>query len=321
MKYVSTLILLLLALPSGATPRLVCAQPDYDFGRVKGEPMIEHSFTLENKGDSPLVIRRVVTSCGCTTSKTRSFEIPPGDSKDLPVEIDLKGRSGPQRQFITLHTNDPNNPRLPLKVTGTAVPPIDIAPRTLNLKQVDPDNLADHAGVITLTSNTDEPFTIEKVDALNNRVQTEWSHAEDSLSATLTLTPLPQKGEGHFTDTLRIHTSHPDVRDKRVLVMWEVRTGVSVAPGVLNLRSLSNAPPQQRYLMVRASPEIQKTLEITDVTWEERDLDIDWKHLPMGWRIHIKDLIVEDRMHGETLRIRTNHPEFEELRVPVRVTR
>ena len=321
MKYISILLLLAAALPAAATPRLVCAEPIHDFGRVKGEPVISHSFALENRGDSSLVVRRVVTSCGCTTPDARSFTIAPGDTRNLPIKFDLHGRSGKQRQFVTLHTNDPDTPRLALQIMGNAVPPVDISPRTLNLKQVDPDNLDAHARTITLTSTSEEPFKVEKVEALNQRARAVVTHAEDGRSATVEVTPLPQTGEGNFTDILMIHTSNPDVRGKRVLVMWEVRTGISVAPGVMKLRMLPGAPVQQRYMMVRAPSDLQTDLEITDVTWEDRDLEIDWTSLPMGWRIHIKDLVAEEDMHGDTIRIQTNHPKTKELTVPVRVVR
>ncbi len=302
-----------------AAPRIACADAEFNFGRVMGEPVISHRFQIENTGEKTLHIRRIQTSCGCTTAGVRSLKIRPGESEELPVEMNLKGRSGEQTQYITLHSNDPDTPQLTLKVFGTAVPPIEIEPRTLNLKRIPAENLAAGAGDIVLTSQTGDPFTVEEVDILNGRVTTEVHYTEDGRTATITVTPLPQKGDGHFTDVLNIRTSRPDMAPKRVLVMWQISRGVSVSPGVLNLRLLPQNPVQQRYLMVQGFPGLAEPLAVTDVTWDGLENPITWNTLPQGIRIHIRDLVVTPEMDGTTLRIQTNAPGFEELAVPVRV--
>jgi hypothetical protein len=268
-----------------AAPDLVCDAADYDFGRVNGEPVISHNFQLKNTGSEDLVIRRIQTSCGCTTPGIRSMTIRPGDTAELPVKMDLKGRSGKQTQHITLHSNDPDTPRKVLKVTGMAVPPIEITPRTLNLKRVPSDDLDAGAGSIELTSQNGEAFTVEEVEPLNGRVKTEVIPAEDGLSASIRVTPLPQKGDGHFTDILYIHTSNKEIGPKRVLVMWQISSGVSVTPGVLSLRILPDSLQQQRFIMVRGYPWMKEPLKVTGVTWEGRNIDIDIRELPVGWRI------------------------------------
>lgn len=301
-----------------AGPRLSVIAPEYDFGAVKGEPIIQHRFAIENKGDKTLVIRRIHTSCGCTTSNVRQMTLDPGEIKELPVKMDLKGRSGKQRQVITLHTNDPDRRVYPLKVSGEVVPVIQIVPRTLNLLHIDPEN--PKVGTVTLTSTDGTPFKITEIDTVNERVSTEVTHAEDGLSATVEITPLPQKGQGHFTDVLLIDTTNDKILGKRVLVMWQIQSGVSISPGSLNLIPAGNPPPQQRYIMIKPPPDQKEGFQVTDVSWPGREeMKMKLTETPFGWRVHIQDLVPLAEMAGEEIIFTTNLEGFETLKIPVRV--
>jgi len=301
-----------------AAPQLSVEAPSYDFGAVQGEPIIQHSFSLENKGDTPLIIRRIQASCGCTTPGVSQLRIEPGEQADLPVKMDLKGRSGKQRQVITLHTNDPDRRHFPLTMTGEVVPVIQITPRTLNLMHIDPEN--PKVGIVELKSTEDNAFKVTKVESLNDRVDTRVIPSEDGTSAVIEVTPLRQPGQGHFTDVLMIDTSDKRIRGKRVLVMWQIQSGVTVTPGSLNLIHTKNAAPQQRYFMIKSPPDQKEEFEVTGAEWPGREeVEILISENRFGWRVHLKDLVPNKEMAGEHLIFKTNAEGFAELKVPVRM--
>ncbi len=301
-----------------AGPLLSIENPIHDFGKVQGEPVIEHAFTLENKGDTPLVIRRIQVSCGCTTSGISSLKIDPGEQAEIPVRMDLKGRTGKQRQIITLHTNDPDRRQVPLSITGQVVPAIEITPRTLNLMHVDPEN--PKTGTVELRSTKQTPFQVTNVETVNDRIATNIIPSEDGTSAIIEVTPLAQTDKGHFSDILVIDTDDKRVQGKRVLVMWQVQSGVTVTPGSLNLIPVQSPTPQQRYFMVKPPPKQKEGFKVTGVEWPGReDVDIRITELPYGWRVHLKDLKPEEDMSGEHLIFRTNLEGYEELKISVKV--
>ncbi len=250
----------------------------------------------------------------------KTMELEPGEEKKLTVELNLSGRIGKQMQQVILHTNDPENRTYRLKMQGEAVPEIQVEPRTLNLQQTQPDE--PHQGTVTLTSTTGKPFTIQKATANRDRLEIEIERAEDGLSSAVKVTPKPQDGQGHFTDVLEVETSNDSMSSIRILVMWQISTGISVAPGQLNLVTGQNEQAIDRYLMVRGYEGLEKPLEVTKVEWPGRDVDITWQDTQrFGWRIHLKSFVPDPDMHGEEILIHTNAEGFETLRIPVRVVK
>lgn len=69
---------------------------------------VEHTFTfrLRNASAAPVVVDDVKTSCGCTVARMpeRPWVIPPGESRELPLVFDLRGRSGEVVKTATVET-------------------------------------------------------------------------------------------------------------------------------------------------------------------------------------------------------------------------
>ena len=317
-------MLMFLALPApglNAAPRLSVAAPVFEFGNRRTGELIQHTFELRNTGDSLLKISSIRASCGCTTPGKSSLKIRPGETLPLPVEIDLTGRIGTQTQYITLTTNDPETPVWSLKLTGESIADIEIAPRTLNLGLLDPQS--PQSGTIALTSTTGEPFQVTRAIANKDRVQLDARADADETSASIRVTPRITGQEGRFTDVVIVDTSHPHVKQERVLVMWQISTGVTVAPSQVNLVIADRPQLLNRYLMVKGFPGMEPELEVLEVSWPGQDqVEILWEDTKrFGWRIHLKNFTPAQDMADSELRIRTNAKGFETLHVPVRVLR
>ncbi|MBX2947373.1 MAG: DUF1573 domain-containing protein [Cyclobacteriaceae bacterium] len=50
----------------------------YDFGKIKLNEPVAHTFTFTNSGDEPLLIATVQASCGCTVTEYTKDPIPSG---------------------------------------------------------------------------------------------------------------------------------------------------------------------------------------------------------------------------------------------------
>lgn len=104
-------------------PRIVCAEPNYGFGRVVGTNQVAHVFKIANDGNAPLIITRIHAACGCTEVEIVSDTIAAHEATDLSVKFNTAGRVGPQRKSIYIHSNDPLNPILCLMLNGDIVAP------------------------------------------------------------------------------------------------------------------------------------------------------------------------------------------------------
>ncbi len=105
-------------------PLIQFEETEYNFGTIKQGDIIEHEFKFKNTGKRPLIIRKVTTSCGCTTPFYTRNPIKPGESGIIKVRFNSTGKMGMQHKTITVITNspDPTSNRVILRLTGKVVP-------------------------------------------------------------------------------------------------------------------------------------------------------------------------------------------------------
>lgn len=78
----------------------------YNFGTIaEADGPASHTFTINNPGDSPLVITRVTASCGCTQPEWSKEPIAPGKTGEVKVTYNPKGRPGPFYKTISIFSN------------------------------------------------------------------------------------------------------------------------------------------------------------------------------------------------------------------------
>jgi len=94
----------------------------YDFGKIIQGEKITHSYSFKNTGKAPLVISSVAASCGCTIPSWEKNPIAVGESGEISVVFDSKGKKGAQAKDITVITNAVPNTSI-LRLTGEVVVP------------------------------------------------------------------------------------------------------------------------------------------------------------------------------------------------------
>ena len=99
-------------------PHVLIDTEEYKFGECTEGDVINHDFMLTNIGKSPLVIHKVKTSCGCTTSKLEKDTIAPGESTKIKARFSTSGKRDGQVKEIYVITNDPDQPKVTLKIMG-----------------------------------------------------------------------------------------------------------------------------------------------------------------------------------------------------------
>jgi hypothetical protein len=95
-------------------PKISFESTIFDFGNLKKNAKAQTEFTFTNTGKSELNIRALKPNCGCTVVEMSKDTYAPGESGIIKVEFDTTGRLGSQQKSITVFSNDPRNPSLPL---------------------------------------------------------------------------------------------------------------------------------------------------------------------------------------------------------------
>lgn len=96
---------------------VVVNQSTHDFGIInESDGKVEHEFIVTNHSDSPLLIEKVSTSCGCTASGWTKEPIKSGENGIVKITFNPKSRKGNFHKTATVITNgNPSNIRLTIK--------------------------------------------------------------------------------------------------------------------------------------------------------------------------------------------------------------
>ncbi|MFM9024043.1 MAG: DUF1573 domain-containing protein [Planctomycetaceae bacterium] len=146
-------------------PRAEADTTPHAFGSVGTGAKGSHVFTIRNAGDGPLTLTPGASSCSCTIGEIGGATgsgpearavVPPGGSAPVTVQWTGKGPGGPFRQQVTILTDDPRRPEIPLVVEGTVVPTWKAVPEALVLPGITVGGGA-RGGVTVFTFGTTSP--------------------------------------------------------------------------------------------------------------------------------------------------------------------
>ena len=85
-------------------------------------------FKYENKGDKPVHIASVRTSCGCTTAALKKNDVAPGEKGEITATFNIGGRTGAQQKTITVTTDDAKQPTTILTLRAIIAQPFELQP-------------------------------------------------------------------------------------------------------------------------------------------------------------------------------------------------
>lgn len=106
-RLISLILLTLCALPAAAQGRLVFEPDTWNFGAIReSDGRVSHTFTGVNRGDKPLVILDVVTTCGCTVPEFSRQPITPGGKTQITVTFDPMNRPGTFTKELWVYSSE-----------------------------------------------------------------------------------------------------------------------------------------------------------------------------------------------------------------------
>ncbi|MFA6438879.1 MAG: DUF1573 domain-containing protein [Bacteriovoracaceae bacterium] len=135
-------------------------------GEVKTVPLI-----VRNTGTQPLNILGVETSCGCTSAKRSVNAIAPGTEDTITVSFNSLGFSGSITKIVTVRSNDPVQPQVEARLTGTVTTLLETIPpmQMINLG-------TSHTGTSTTVSflfrnTTSDQITIRNIVSVDTTIR------------------------------------------------------------------------------------------------------------------------------------------------------
>jgi Protein of unknown function (DUF1573) len=140
-------------------PEIRVDKLSHDFGGVIVGKVVQTQFSVSNAGDSPLVISKVETTCGCTGAVRGKERLEPGEKTTITVSYDSSGlSSGRKSQNVIIHSNDPRQPSLRLQIFANIIHLVSIEPTVL-VKRL--PKFQEHLSFpATAKNNTKQPVTL-----------------------------------------------------------------------------------------------------------------------------------------------------------------
>ncbi len=107
---------------TNSRPQIEITPQSFNFNEIEYGSIVEHTFKIKNLGEETLEIKKIATSCACTSAEVGKKILEPDEETDLNVTYDtgLMGDSphakGEQERIIYIKSNDPINPQVEVTI-------------------------------------------------------------------------------------------------------------------------------------------------------------------------------------------------------------
>jgi hypothetical protein len=235
-----------------AAPRIVVEPEVLDFGTLNQHESRSGEVMIMNRGDVPLHIEKVETSCGCTAAVPDRDVLSPGESTALSIDFNSKSFQGEQNKTVKIFTNDPDRPESHVIVHASIHVPLQTVPphprlgfpklrqgqtETREFKFYAPDV---ERLEIELERHDPEKFAIEVVP----------DYEGDPQRAALRITVPETMPVGKQRDMIRVATNVPEQPTMDIELRANVVEELTVFPERLSMRFLQPDQDVKKYVRV-----------------------------------------------------------------------
>ena len=290
-------------------PSVEVDETEYDFGSMDSQATGTHKFLFRNVGNAPLELKKGSTTCKCTLSDIGDAVVQPGESGAVTLEWNGKTAIGPYVQSANILTNDPQNPRIELRIRGEMTAKARVVPETLVFSTVSAGAMAE--GDVRIFGYLDTPLEITgyEIDDPAN-IEVSFSPLSDDevegekyavSGQRVDVTIKPGLPPGPFQRRIRVKTSLEGVEELVVPVEGTITSEISIygqgwssARGVLRLGALGKEKTV-RQLLVRVGgfhPE-EVEFEVAEIEPEFVNVRVGERTSPPGSRVAVTPIEIE----------------------------
>ena len=341
--------------PAGPHPQVEVEDAIHDFGALDSHATGRHSFTFRNVGEGTLKLTKGDTTCKCTASllgeNGTEVEVLPGESTQVVMEWKGKGFMGPFQQTATIHTNDPEQPRVTLTITGRIVSAVGTVPSELVLSGVAAGETA--TGEVRIYGYQPTPLKITGHELADQATVDKFEVAFEPLSADevakqqdarhghrVRVTVKPGLPPGPFQQRIVVKTDAADAPTIDIPVRGTISSEISIiGPGwnderqTLALGTISSQAEIERTLRILIRGADRKEVKIEPVEVKPDLVEaklgdpMEWQggqvvQVPLTVRIpkgaRLANYLGPDESRLGLILLKTNHPKIPQLRIFVR---
>lgn len=208
----------------------------FDFGVISQGDKVAYIYRFKNVGRKILKIERIRSTCDCTAINLTSMEIEPGNTGEIKAIFDSEEYTGRIMKSIHVHSNDPDEPVVTLKITGIVKEDVVVNPKKLNFGEI-------YEGKGAFRKLKVLPEAIEKLEIKKLEISSEYlvlkrsEYSEGNREGIeITVTLSPKTPQGRFFEILKIHTNSKGKPMIEVAVYGAVVGRIKVSPKKISFK-------------------------------------------------------------------------------------
>lgn len=254
-------------------PKIVLAEPYYDFGRIPADKIVSHDFVITNAGNQTLEIYDVRSSCGCTTTTNWNRRIEPGKTGTIPILFNTGGMAGPVQKNLWVISNDTNQPSAVILFTATIWKFIDAIP-VVAAFSFGTDFQTNETRIIKLVSNLPEPVTLSEPVCTNRSFKTELKTIEAGKEFELHITVVPPLGPGSLTVPITMNSSSSNMPVVSVTAYAMVKPALTLTPAKIVLPEMPLTEAEQFTIKIKNNASNPVTLSEPFINYKKAKIKL-----------------------------------------------
>lgn len=311
-------------------PKLQFEKTTYDFGTASEGAEVTGKFVFHNDGKGVLSIDKPETSCGCTVASVKPDTLSPGETGEIAFRLDLTDARGPVKKTITVPSNDPQQPKLLLIISGVVEAVFDVSPPMVFFGEVPPGETARET--IEIRRLDGKKLSITRAETSREYLKTSVEPGTNSDSQTAVLV-IEATGTGRpeqFTDILNVILERSSKPAFHIPVAGQFVASIEVEPSALRwtVPDPEHWPgPNPAVALTRkitiSSTVTNRSLDVVEfVSSFDEDLLIKVDEVERGQKFEITVKLSEPFKESKqgTLTFVTNYPDYPSIIVPIQIT-
>ena len=167
------------------------------FQRVPDDKACEARYAFRNTGSTPITIKSLRSSCGCTTAKLDKKTYAPGEQGEVVLKFTFGDRKGNYLKGVTVTTDEKSAEPVVLKLFVDIHDPLTVTPALVFWRTGE----ATGAKSVQLTADPNQQVRIKSVTSSNPNFKTtlQTAQAGQQYSVAITPTGTAQKDSAEIT--------------------------------------------------------------------------------------------------------------------------
>lgn len=249
-----------------SAPKLEIVPDEWNFGvKWYGEDATAE-VAIRNAGGSPLTIKNVRSSCGCTVAKPANGTwvnrvLQPGETETMSLSYNTRRQSRTVSQTITIESDDPETPRFAFRVSGEVKQAFDVLPQDrIVFAGLERETAATET--VELINNMDEPIQLRLKETAGAPFDLKLDEVESGRKYKLSVTTKPPLSIGANSLTVELETGLEKNPMITIPVNAYIPPRVSVSPPRL---FVSPAVRQPFHRVIRVTHRPDNPIEIREI--------------------------------------------------------